>query len=916
MKIRNLLLRNIRSSLGQFLSIVAIVALGSGFLSGLLSSTPNMEYDADEFFKSTKAYDYKIQTTLGINNNILKKLENMKFIKSSLLLNEDDVLVKSNNLDNKIEFRLSKIDFDKNSINKPMIKSGHLPSKSDECFVAISGFNDKNIKINDILSVDGKKYKVVGKGLLPQFSSVNGEFTKIGDGKIKGGIYIPISDSELDFNDSNKDKKIYSTLYITLNSDFNRFDKKYEQILDRYSPSIKKIVKNNVDERKNEILSDLDKAIKKLNDGENKLVDAKNKLNTSINALNKYENNPRTRPLLSDLENKLQDIDNKLKTVSNKKNSLREKYNDVKYKDTKIYLNTFEDNNSFSTFKSDVKKVASVTTVFPVFFFLVSALVVSTTISRRIEEDRVFIGTLKAIGYSNKSINRYYIDYGVLASIIGSVIGMSFGFTVFPKAIANSYKSVYHIPLEKVLFRPYIAIGIFLVTLICIILTIAISIRSDMVEKPASLLLPKAPLPGKKILLEKIPLIWKNLTFSRKVTLRNLFRYKKRFFMTIIGVSGSMALLITGFGIKDSIQDIGRIQFKDIYSYSLFIGTKKSYDKNISLNFKKDCIKRSVTVFEDKGYVSNSTSILKDLRTDRSYDSTNSSKNHNNDKLKVEITIPISNDDFEKLMNIYDYKTDKKIKINKSGVYINQKLGEELNLSTGSYTFLKIGSEIKKVKINGIFKNYIGNRVIMDSSYYKNTYKKKLMFNGIYAKADLYKNSSDKASDSIDKNKASLDDILSNNDVSFVIDYSSIYNIFEKSMKSLNSIVVLIIISASILNIVILYNLININIRERRKELATIEVLGFFNREIYAYIFREINILVFTGSIFGIPLGIFLHKYIIGKIESSENMFIRHINYTSYIYSFVLTIIFVTIVKLLMKRLISRINMATAMKSD
>lgn len=548
----------------------------------------------------------------------------------------------------------------------------------------------------------------------------------------------------------------------------------------------------------------------------------------------------------------------------------------------KWYISGRLDAQGISSYESDTDKVAAIARIFPVFFFLVAALVVLTTMTRMIEEERGRVGTLKSLGYTNGVIRNYYLVYGFVASLIGSAVGMSVGFVVFPKVLAGAYAMMYNVPPVTTRFIWPMAIVIAAVTIGVILLTIYFSCRGELKEKPASLLQPKAPEAGKRILMERITPIWSRLKFTRKVTLRNLFRYKKRFLMTIIGMTGCFALLLTGFGIRDSINDIVGIQYGEIFKY----------DMTISVD--KDKWKPSKDIYEKQGFFAEE----------------NAEVAFNGDKETFTLTVPESQKALSDFIDIRTRTGHEALELKSGEVVLSEKMCEVLDVKTGDTVTVTLDSgEEKEMKVSGICENYVGSVGFVNADTYEDAFGKAPDY------STLYVDIKDKVEESEDTDSL-VRDVMNEPDVEYVLATDTISQNFNDSVKNIDYIVMVLIISAGGLSIIVLYNLTNVNVSERKKELATIKVLGFYEREVSSYIFREINILAVLGMICGLPLGLALHRFVIKTAEVGGMMFGRNIYLLSYILSFVIMGIFTFLVNLIMRRSIRKIDMVESMKAN
>lgn len=596
-------------------------------------------------------------------------------------------------------------------------------------------------------------------------------------------------------------------------------------------------------------------------DGVSKIEDAKNELNKSIEqlTLSKAEFNIQKHDALRELSDAQLEID--------------------KMEGKWIVLDR-NSHYSYRDYGACADRMDGIAKVFPVFFFLVAALVCMTTMTRMVDEQRNEMGTLKALGYSKLQIASKYIIYALIASILGSILGCSLGMYLFPTVIFNAWNTLYNIDQIKFLFQPgLILLASGSVTGITLLATLY-SIYSELIEMPSQLMRPKAAKAGKKILLERITFIWKRLSFLQKVTARNIFRYKKRFFMTIIGIAGCSALLVAGFGINDSISDIVNQQYNVIYHYDATVSAKTS---EITSQIKS--LKGVKDVYEEDHLAVTTKIENKDIST------------------TVHI---ISNDkkfkDFCTLFN-----GNKEFDLDDSSVLISQKMATKLNKKAGDTIKIKdANNKVIKAKIKGVFTNYVGHHIYASESLYKS-------WNTNAKTTHIYLIKSKKTTKKFERNLGNK--IMNIDGVQSVTFYSSLQKNFKDMIKSISYIVVVLVISAACLAFVVLYNLSNVNISERKREIATIKVLGFTRKEVDAYINRETILLTILGSLIGLGIGIGLHHLIMNLAEMDDIMFGRTINSISYVISFVMTIGFNAIINLFMHKKLNNIQMVESLKA-
>ena len=551
------------------------------------------------------------------------------------------------------------------------------------------------------------------------------------------------------------------------------------------------------------------------------------------------------------------------------------------------------DNNvSYNSFAGNVTKVEALAGVFPVFFFLVAALVVSTTMTRMVEEERLQIGTMKALGYGNGAIMRKYVLYAMTAAVLGALAGLAFGFIVFPSVIWFAYAMMYYLPAFHAVWRWNYALlssgALVGITLAVTILTC----RSSLRESPASLMRPRAPKAGKRILLERIRPLWSRLSFTYKVTCRNLFRYKRRFWMTVIGVAGCTALLLTGFGISDSINGIMVKQFTDVSQYDLMTAVTDSEDT------------QSGPVYDylfgggSDGEVTESLAAMTEVTTQQMPDGSTA---------EVYLMVPEDAAALNDYINMHERVSRKATPLGETGIVMTEKLAELLDVRAGDTVTLVNGDDVQgQFTVSGVCENYVSNYVYMSPDTYAQAFGAQPEWNSILS---ILADDSQQARDGVSQKLLDMDEVAS---LTFTAD---MMNQVLNMLNSINAVVVMIVVCAAVLALVVLYNLTNINVAERVKEIATIKVLGFYDREVSAYVMRETVALTVIGALFGLVLGIALHRFVIYTVEVDAVMFGRTIDPSSFVYSLALTMLFSFIVNLLMGRKLKAISMVESMKA-
>ncbi len=637
--------------------------------------------------------------------------------------------------------------------------------------------------------------------------------------------------------------------------------------------------KNELNNSKNKLAAAKTQANSEFAKAEKGIKDGKVKLNKSKKELEDGE---------KQLNEKKQEFYSEIEDAEEKLIDAREKVNDIE--NAKWYIFDRNDDQGFSSFLQDIDNVRKLGEVFPIVFFIIATLISLTSMSRMVEEERVQIGTLKALGYNKLQIMSKYILYSFLASIIGGILGSIFGLKFFPMVIISMYEMMYSIKEIVIIFNKYYAfLGIGIMS-ICIVGATVYTAMKELSSTPAEMMRPKAPKAGKRVILEKIPFIWNKLNFTKKVTLRNMFRYKKRFLMTVVGICGCTALILTGFGLKDSISKIMDYQYIDIYNYDMLIGLKDT----LTLEEKKSLI----SDLEDKDEISKCVEIYM----------TSESVKKDNLKEDTQIIVTGNPQELDSVINLKDLKNSRKLELNDNEVIITDKLSQLVNAKVGDEIILvDSDNEEFKVKVGGITEHYISHYIYMTEKLYNETLKKDAKTNVLLTKYDhnLEEN----------EEKELSKEILDNSKVGSITLTSYLMEIMDDTLSAMNFVVYVLIISAGLLAFIVLYNLANINISERIRELATIKVLGFYDKEVYDYVTREIVLLTIIGIAVGLVFGFFLNSFILGTCEIGILRFKRIISIPSYIYSSFITIAFTVIVNFITYFSLKKVDMIESLKS-
>lgn len=632
--------------------------------------------------------------------------------------------------------------------------------------------------------------------------------------------------------------------------------------------------------------AELDANEQKLLDGEKEIRENEQKLKDAKKDLED------AKKKLSDGKKEYQDgkkeADDKIAEAQQKIEDAQKEVDDIETPEW--IISDRNDLPEYSDFGDNAERLKNIGKVFPMIFFLVAALISLTTMTRMVEEQRTQIGTMKALGYGKASIASKYLSYAFLATVGGSIAGVLFGEKVLPFIIIQAYGIMYwnigdHMQLDYELQYALIASG---AAVICTMGATLFSCAKTLAETPASLMRPPAPKEGKRILIERISFIWKHLSFSWKSSMRNLFRYKKRLFMTIFGIAGSMGLMLVGFGLYDSIMDIAILQYDQIQHYDAMVIN----DEDATDSQEKDLLK----FLDGNSEIDHYTRVqLTKMTAPKEKGS-----------VSIYVYVPENTENFKEDVTLRDRKSHEQYELTDDGAVICEKTASLIGVKAGDKIILEKDNRKYKVKITAVTENYMGHYVYMTPSCYEKTFGEKPKYSStVYTMKEDAESDLETFGNAILKYPAALS-------ISYT---SSTAGQVERMLGSLGAVIWVLIISAGMLAFVVLYNLNNINITERQRELATLKVLGFYDGEVSQYVFRENILLSFIGILAGAVFGILLHRYVITTVEVDAVMFGRNIKPISFVYSGIITFGFSMFVNMVMHFKLKKINMVESLKS-
>lgn len=857
-------LREISLNKKKFISLLLIIVIGTGFYVGLKSTPKDMKETAKAYYKETNLFDLKVVSSSGFSKNDYYSLKQVDGVKGVFLSKTLDVITTINNSDYVIKLNSINEDRDLKSddyINHLTLLKGRYPKTINEGLVEEKFLTDNNLSLDDLVTLKpedenglrAKKIKIVGVVRSSYYSSKDRGTSNFKNGKVDYFMYLSESDFASD---------LYTEGYVTIKgaNKYDTYSKKYDSFINKYKSLVNEEILKSAKETHERNVSDLESDINELKDNLNRLNSTdlpSDELNTSI----------------KEVSSELKDKEDELSKI----------------KDVLAYSIKRSEVAGFYEYKLETERIENIAKVFPLMFFLVAALVSLTTMTRMVDEERSQMGTLRAIGYSKSSVIFKYVLYALLASILGSIIGTILFYKLIPMLVGYCYNIFYDMPSINATMQINYALFSLVFSILSTVLATILVFLKDTSKTPAELMRPEAPKKGKRIFLEKIDKIWNSLSFLNKITLRNIFRYKKRLFMTVIGICGSTALILASFGIKDSVMKVADNQYNKIDKYDMII----SINNNASNNDKKVLEEKILDENEIKKitYVYKSNVLLK-----------NNKKSENSN-----IIVPENKEKINDYITLRQRKTKKDIKMDDDGIIISEKLAKLLKLKKNSYVKLTLPNNKKvNVKVSDITENYIEHYVYISPKLYKKLSGENANYSTIIA---ITKNLSNK------KEKALESNISDINNVTSTLLSSDTKNNYKDMMNTLNYVILILIVCAATLAFVVLYNLASVNISERRRELATIKVLGFYDEEVTKYIYKEMFILTIIGSLIGLILGSFLTLYVIKICETNLFMFTFNINFISYLLSFIITLLFLFIVNLFMHFELKKLDMVEALKS-
>lgn len=820
--------RSVKTFFGRYMALLLIVAISVGFFAGLKITTDAMLNTGDIYLDGQNFYDFRLFSTLGFTEEDVKEFSKLDGVDSAEGAKSADVLVEYEN--NKKAFRLMSVT---EKINLSSLLAGRMPTEKNECLADSKFYDEEDIGTAIRLcsengeevseQIGGTEFVIVGIAQSPLYIGIDRGTTDMGNGSVFTFLYL----TEGAFL-----TEAYTEVNLTLKGSTKAelYSEEYETLINENKADVTALCKKLAAERYASLVE------------ESGVTD-------EIAAMFGYES---AEALLAE-EYGLYEPD--------------------------TYVLTRKENAGYVSFENDTAIVGGVANIFPVFFILIALLVCITTMTRMVDEERTQIGVLKAMGFSDGKIMAKYLLYAGSATVIGWGVGFFLCTWGLPQIFWFAYSVLYDFSAMPYLFSTEQALITLAVSLVSILGATFICCRKELSSFPASLIRPKAAKSGKRIFLEKITPLWKRLSFLSKIVSRNMFRYKRRLFMMLIGIGCCAGLVVTAFGVRDSMINIGTLQFEQIQKYDI----EASFEKG-----KEDAVEEKLyTVGAITEYL-----IVSSERVDLYGENTMSS-----------VTL-MSFAETERVSKFWTFAKDGESVAmpERSEAIVNTKIAEKLNLSIGD-TFEVRNSDMQtlKVRVSGIFDNYIYNYVIINSETYTEAF------------GEWEANTALISADGDDE--ALAERLTETEEITSVSRLFATKETVNSALSCLNYIIWLVVAFSGALAFVVIFNLTNINIAERSREIATVQVLGFYPKETNGYVLRENLILSVIAGVIGLPLGTLFHRIVMSMIQIDSFAFNTHITSVSYLLSFVCTLLFASVVNLFMRRQIGKIKMAESLKA-
>lgn len=878
--------REIKNSLGRYLAILTIIALGVGFFAGLRICRPMLVDSADDYFRRQNFYDYRVISTIGFSeDNVLNMAEQEPVLAAEGGCYED-VLVRIGG--NDLVFKAHSIT---ENVNALRLVAGRMPETDSECVLDADAWDEtmlgRTISLSDTNSQDTldqfsrREFTVVGLATSPLYINQDRGTSSLGNGHVFSCVYLLRDCFTADY---------YKEVFLTLPNSAAAYSDAYEERIDSTQDAVTALAEEQARLRYQELVLDnreeIAKGRQKLADAEAEIArqkeEARQQVRDFMNGMgfSPEENMGYYRQLLDQINSSFTEAEEEIAQTYADLSEAEQELDDIEA--PSVYVLTRSENVGYAAFEQDSAIIEKISVVFPVFFFLVAALVCGTTMTRMVDEQRTQVGVWKAMGYDKGLISLKYIIYAGSAGLIGSVLGFFLCTWFIPRVFWAAYTSLYNFTQQLIYtFQPGMLALSIAIALLCTAGVGLYCCRKELREVPATILRPKAPKNGKRILLERIGWLWRRIGFLHKVSLRNVLRYRQRFFLMILGVSGCTALLLTGFGVRDSIQNVTDYQYGEISLYDAEI----NFSEELSDEEQRDFL-ASHDSLEGLVYLSRCNG---DVAA--------------GNKVKSAALTAVMEGRLEDFLSLHN-ETGPVSLPGEGEAVLSMGIAESLGVAPGDRLEIT-NDDFNKITltVSGVFDNYLGDFVFV-------TEQSLMKLNGEAPVNAAYAG----FREGQEPNTASAG-LLEDELVSRVALNQDMRDTVDSSFASLSIVVLLIILCAGALAFIVLFNLININIGERIREIATIKVLGFYDGESSAYVFREVYMLTALGALLGLPFGKLLHAFVMQQIHTDGMCFDVRIAAMSYVYSLVLTALFAVLVRLVMSRKLKKINMSESLKS-
>ena len=844
-------LSSLNHSWGRFIGILLLMAVSAFAFIGLKMAGPDMKNTAQTYYQEVNLADLTVSSNYGLDKNDTQTIKNQA--KKATL----DFGYLQDATINKSKTSLRVLSESKN-ISTSQLISGNFPKKDNQIAISYLLRNKYHIgewiTLNEHSNLKNSRFKIVGFIRPSEYTDKsNLGQTNVGTGQLSGVAIVKKSAFKA---------QSYSIARI-------RFNKTKE--LDPYSSTYQKFIDNKKERLTNSLAQN--SKLKKT-EVDNNFKDAQKQIRQAKEQIQLAENNglnmSREKARLEKQQKKLNEQEQEIKQLGS-----------ISY-----YVNDRKNDSGYDTYQSNSEKIELITNIFPVFLFAVAALVSFSTMTRFIDEERQNIGVLRALGYSKLDTSLKFVIYSLTAALTGVFIGAIGGYWILPRIIFNAYTANLTLTNFQSGFSWKYLFLTFLISILCTTGAAVIQLFIVLRAKTSELLLPKPPKNGSRILLEKIKPFWQHLSFNYKVTLRNIFRYKVKMIMTILGIAGCTGLLMMGFGIRDSLAGIGQKQYSEIIKYDLIAVDKDSLSSEQSSRLNQKLSSSQVNKYLPV-YFENVSKKIAGTNQDLS------------------IIVPEKGSGISKYISLKNRSSGQKINLNSQGIVISEKLAKLLNLSIGDDLSL-VTTNGKKVKlpISNICEMYMGHYVLMNSNVYQKYFNKKVNSNAQLIELNNKKQTNSFANSLMKTGAVSAINLNTNNQ-----------QIIDSLIQSMNKVIFLLIGLAALLAVVVIFTLTTTNLEERMREIATLKVLGFYNNEASLYIYRETIILSIFGILIGFLIGNWLHGFIIDNLSPLNAMFRPGILFSNYLLSALIPLVITGIMAIFVNRKIKEVNMLEALKS-